>query len=898
MTPSSSDPLVDLTARVQAFATTHASFNKAMTDAARSVGTAPAAALSQLDAVLADIDPVEQTDLALGAALGPTIGRSREQCLATYRQDRLFVIGMRYIAATMLASAVESERTRSMARAVLANAPEDPFWGTLLEWDAEATLDEGEQERLLDQAFHRRMACAKFLEASRNRSRSAGLAGGAGRMRRQRACFDQALLVATENDLRREAIAIRIFRFRSLLVLDQTGAALDELRQELDFLSRPRGALNDALEATYADGLTALHNGLMPTLLQTAEAFGLGIAALLNVTNADQLATAQAQALAELAAQRDQQRLELLLLAGEFKLRLNNAKWVIEHILPMAEALMQTPEARCRVYSAYADAWEAKGKLPQAIAAARQADEAASAAPSAAMRAQATSRLQGLQAAADEDAVVVRDDAMDPDDFVARRSRAASDALIAKQPARALAILDPLIAIATSDATRGQVLLTRGAAFMDLDRIAEARTDFVAACDLFEPAFDRDPDGESDMLTLRETALLLAATAHARLGETRAAWDSAERARSIKLRHALGIALSGDADWPALREVLATRRAAVMSVATMHWGTLVLSAGSGEAEPQAALYQSFRPPDMNRLLVGESLREDSDVWNSIMTDAIPPLSALLMPALRDRLIALAAGADILYLIPDAALWTAPWAALEVAPGRTLAELIPFALLPFSALLTASSATPAPRRNSVALATGRDLAGYDFVGHLDLLKPLLATLSPRWLAGEAGTTAALRGAGRPDILYLSSHGTIDGETADVNRASRLRLADVEPLPSGDIAGWSIGAGSFLKQLTFLNACQAGRFRSLTRTEMGGFPAAFLRAGRSTLIAPLTHVDPHAAGGLAVAFFKAYLTGFPAEVPTAARALQTARLAVRDSGAPPSDWAAHTMFGVDC
>jgi tetratricopeptide (TPR) repeat protein len=656
--------------------------------------------------------------------------------------------------------------------------------------------------------------------------------------------------------------------------------------------------LNDALEWTYADGLAELRAEPLPALLQTAKAFGLAQGAIINVTNAAELAAARAHAVVELETQRDQQRLELLLLAGEFKLRLNNAKWVIEHILPMAEMLMRTPEARCRVFSAYADAWESKGKLPQAIAAARQAVDAASGAPSAELRAQAGSRLQGLQATAAEDAVVVRDDAMDLDDFVARRCSAASSALTANQPARALAILDPLPAMARSDTTRGHALLARGAALMELDRVAEAKSDFAAASDLFEPAVNADPAGESDLLPLRETALLLAATAHARLGEARPAWDSAERARSIRLRRALGIAPAGEADWPALREVLTRRRAAVMSVETMHWGTLVLSAGPGEAEPQAALYRDFRPPDMNRLLVGEPLRDDSDVWNSIMTDAIPQLSALLMPALRERLLALAGGIDILYLMPDAALWTAPWAALEVAPGRTLAELIPFALLPFSALLTASSAAPAPRRNCLALATGRDLEGYDFVGHLELLKPLLATLSPRWLAGDDATTAALRDAGRPDILYLSSHGAIDGETADVDRASRLRLADVEPLPSGDVAGWTLGAGPVLKQLTFLNACQAGRFRSLTRTEMGGFPAAFLRSGRSTLIAPLTHVDPHAAGALAVAFFKAYLTGVPVGAPTAARALQTARLELRASGAPPSDWAAHTLFGVDC
>ena len=80
-------------------------------------------------------------------------------------------------------------------------------------------------------------------------------------------------------------------------------------------------------------------------------------------------------------------------------------------------------------------------------------------------------------------------------------------------------------------------------------------------------------------------------------------------------------------------------------------------------------------------------------------------------------------------------------------------------------------------------------------------------------------------------------------------------------------------------------------------LGGFPAAFLRAGRRTLIAPLTHVDPHAAGVFAKAFFTAVRAAPSLAGASAAAALRTARMALRAAGAPPSDWASHTMFGPD-
>jgi CHAT domain-containing protein len=60
----------------------------------------------------------------------------------------------------------------------------------------------------------------------------------------------------------------------------------------------------------------------------------------------------------------------------------------------------------------------------------------------------------------------------------------------------------------------------------------------------------------------------------------------------------------------------------------------------------------------------------------------------------------------------------------------------------------------------------------------------------------------------------------------------------------------------------------------------------------VIAPLTHVDPDAAGTIAEVFFRALPAG-----QSPAEALRQARLVLKARGRPPEEWAAHVMFGVD-
>ncbi len=885
--------LAALVPRMQAFATRSFALDDATLAAMRLVPTDPAAALTALDAVYAELDGMEATELGLNAAMGAHSMLSPAQCHEKWRSSRLSVLDSRFIAATYLARPDETARTADMARAAIAGVPDHPYHATILEHEAEISSDIADVEQKMDAAFALRQAGGEFLAAARNRMRAAALAGPARRLTRLRACAAQALAVAQDHDLRREAVSFRIQTFSMLLISDQAGLARQAMRAELDFAGELEGKLADALEQSYAAGLASLTPATRDAAIATAAAFGLSVHAIRDAVDPASLATALVEASAELAAQRDGQRLELLLLAAQFKGRLGDYDTPVQDILPLALALATAPEDRCRVWSAMADARQGLGDLPGAIEAAEKAVAAARGVVSAVTRAQAAATLQALRQEA-----VPADPALDPDDYVARAIPAATAALQAGQPARALDQLRDLLKRARAPAMQGQLRTMCGVAQFELTRVAEAEAELAAAAALFGPLVAADTSGEGDLLAQRETALLLRAVALTRLGRPVEAWQCAEQARSLLLRQALGVTLP---EWEVTRATLAKHKAAVLSVSALRWGTLVLSAAPGEAEPQALLLEDFHGRDVNQWMDAE-LGDDSDAWTAVLMTAAVKLSPLLMPPLRDRLRALAASAEVLYLIPDSSLYHLPWAAMEVEPGRCLAELMPFSVLPFAALLTAApqadppaarpAAPPAAWRSALALAFGKDNQGYDFTGHLDLLAPVWQRLAVAALAEGAATPAALQqGAAGHDIVYVSSHGLLDHTIEDVALASSLVLAG-RNLGAGELGRWCMGPGLSAPGLAFLSACQSGRFRPLTRSEMGGFPAAFLRAGRRTLVAPLTHVDPHAAGAMAVAFIAALLGG-----ESVAQALRSARLTVKQTGAPPADWAAHMMFGLD-
>jgi CHAT domain-containing protein len=98
-------------------------------------------------------------------------------------------------------------------------------------------------------------------------------------------------------------------------------------------------------------------------------------------------------------------------------------------------------------------------------------------------------------------------------------------------------------------------------------------------------------------------------------------------------------------------------------------------------------------------------------------------------------------------------------------------------------------------------------------------------------------------------------------------------------------WKLNA-----ELAFMNVCQSGRFRLEGRAEIQGFLRGFALAGVRSVVAPATHVDPKAAGDLALAFYREWSGN-----TTKAEALQRAQQRLRRTHPDPRHWAAHSLVG---
>jgi hypothetical protein len=398
-----------------------------------------------------------------------------------------------------------------------------------------------------------------------------------------------------------------------------------------------------------------------------------------------------------------------------------------------------------------------------------------------------------------------------------------------------------------------------------------------------------DPAGEAtaqgDGLIKRESAIQLKAMAQAALNRPLEAWLTAESGRSLLLRTKLR---AMPPSWEELRAWLGRERAGVLALASNRWGTLVMSVGPDEDEPVVFLQRSFGG-ELQRLL-RPRLRADSAEWTNCIFSAVGALSSGLIAPFRDRLRHITANTRILYIIPNDLMFYAPFAALEIEPGLALGEVIPFSIVPSLSVLLADKggAPPGVTPRCLAVAAGKDLTGADFAPHLRLVASAPWPEPPAELSGEVPTAQAIAAAAPGyDILYVSCHGRVDDAVRDAAKASCLDLAGGTTLTASDVAAWPRVPG-----LVFLNACQAGRFRASGRSELGGLPGAFISGGSRAIIAPLTHVDPNAAGIIAEAFFRFWFAGHsPAE------ALRAARLELKARGRPPEEWAAHTMFGSD-
>jgi hypothetical protein len=137
-------------------------------------------------------------------------------------------------------------------------------------------------------------------------------------------------------------------------------------------------------------------------------------------------------------------------------------------------------------------------------------------------------------------------------------------------------------------------------------------------------------------------------------------------------------------------------------------------------------------------------------------------------------------------------------------------------------------------------------------------------------------------GEYDGLHFSGHGIL--HDSDPNRSAMV-LENEGDLTPEDLSGVVRNMGR-ARPVVFLNACLIGR-QAMSLTDIGGWAAAFLRAGAGAFVGAYWSVYDKPAFDFARAFYERLLGGAP--IGEAAR---EARAAIR--GEDNSTWLAYTVF----
>ncbi|HEY7215615.1 MAG TPA: CHAT domain-containing protein [Thermoanaerobaculia bacterium] len=398
-----------------------------------------------------------------------------------------------------------------------------------------------------------------------------------------------------------------------------------------------------------------------------------------------------------------------------------------------------------------------------------------------------------------------------------------------------------------------------------------------------------------DRLDEFENLHVAAAWLLAKMERGREAFEWAEKGRAQSMRRELarlGIAAEARPARTTFNEVhawLAAEQAAMLVFAVLNWGTLALLLDPRASDPQIF----FLPLTGGRLrtLLGpqKETRTDTELWTEDIFNSAADLSEqLLNPDLAEALRRAAGYSDILYILPDSYLYLAPFAALKLGDAGYLIESFALACAPSAAVLAWCRSLHLQQRTSACLAVGAgESEGHKFAEQARAVadlpwrahKVLLDEVTPEQVLGEAPQFP---------VLHLACHGSVSSDTLETMSASRLELGNGRKLTAKDVLQLD---GRLRAELVFMNVCQGGRFRMLTRTDVGGFVRAFIQAGTATVVAPLVHVHPESAQTLAMEYYRRWMQG---DV-TKAEALRQAQLQLLREGIEGRHWASHVLFG---
>jgi CHAT domain-containing protein/Tfp pilus assembly protein PilF len=292
---------------------------------------------------------------------------------------------------------------------------------------------------------------------------------------------------------------------------------------------------------------------------------------------------------------------------------------------------------------------------------------------------------------------------------------------------------------------------------------------------------------------------------------------------------------------------------------------------------------SVAPSDLARRV--EAFRRQLAARDLDFSGAAQRLYADLLGPARRRL----AGRTRLVLLPDAALWALPFAALAPRPGRSLVEQAALWYAPsLTALRILEAKAPLAPAERTLLAVGNPTLTSDHSGSLppladaerqvQALRRVYGPGASRILVrAEAGEERVRAEAGRFGTLHFATHARIDdrsplfsyllmaGSGEDAERDGRLEAREVLDL-------------QLSASLVVLSACETGLGRQGAGEGTIGLSWAFALAGSPNVVASHWKVDAASTTALMTGFH-ARLQRAPAARADVAEALRQASLALR-------------------
>lgn len=283
-------------------------------------------------------------------------------------------------------------------------------------------------------------------------------------------------------------------------------------------------------------------------------------------------------------------------------------------------------------------------------------------------------------------------------------------------------------------------------------------------------------------------------------------------------------------------------------------------------------------------------------------------AALLDSALRS----LGDSISRLVIVPDGPLHRVPWDALRLPDGRYAVDRFAVGVAPSATVaatlwrMPRSAAGPSrilafgdPALPNAVAAQGDETyrSAFDAAGGLPRLPN--SAREARTVARYADDATVRLGAEASadflerasladfDVLHFATHALVDDRAA-MRNALALAPGGIDDdgfVSAGDLAALHLDAA-----LVVLSACRSAGGVVVDGEGVQGLTAPLLSAGAHSVVATMWRISDRRTVPFVESFYAALARGLPV-----AEALRSAKLAARDGGAPPRDWAAFTAVG---